>query len=71
MGHKFYTGKLPKWRLNFAEEVSAKASHYDCFTLSCGFALPEMLLSYRANRLAARFPTYDRHIVRDFSKSDP
>eukprot|EP00211_Chloroparvula_japonica_P014833 CAMPEP_0119122706 /NCGR_PEP_ID=MMETSP1310-20130426/2882_1 /TAXON_ID=464262 /ORGANISM="Genus nov. species nov., Strain RCC2339" /LENGTH=250 /DNA_ID=CAMNT_0007112405 /DNA_START=40 /DNA_END=792 /DNA_ORIENTATION=+ len=31
----------------------------------------EAVLSWRANRLAAKFPQYNRVVVRDFSKSDP
>eukprot|EP00294_Goniomonas_avonlea_P009427 CAMPEP_0114539890 /NCGR_PEP_ID=MMETSP0114-20121206/478_1 /TAXON_ID=31324 /ORGANISM="Goniomonas sp, Strain m" /LENGTH=214 /DNA_ID=CAMNT_0001724021 /DNA_START=43 /DNA_END=687 /DNA_ORIENTATION=- len=31
----------------------------------------ETVLSWRADRLAAQFPQYERQIVRDFSKSDP
>lgn len=31
----------------------------------------EMMLSWRADRLARDFPEYDRSIVRDFSKADP
>lgn len=31
----------------------------------------EMLLSWRANRLARSYPQYNRTIVREFSKSDP
>uniref|UniRef100_A0A7S4L950 Transmembrane protein n=1 Tax=Paramoeba aestuarina TaxID=180227 RepID=A0A7S4L950_9EUKA len=31
----------------------------------------EMVLSWRANRLAHQYPQYNRVIVRDFSKSDP
>eukprot|EP01094_Clydonella_sp_ATCC50884_P020181 TRINITY_DN413_c1_g1_i2.p1 TRINITY_DN413_c1_g1~~TRINITY_DN413_c1_g1_i2.p1 ORF type:complete len:269 (-),score=80.61 TRINITY_DN413_c1_g1_i2:130-897(-) len=31
----------------------------------------ERVLSWRANRLADRFPHYNRNIVRDYSKADP
>jgi hypothetical protein len=31
----------------------------------------ELLLSMRATRLAAKYPQYERNIVREFSKSDP
>ncbi len=31
----------------------------------------EMILSKRADRVARRYPRYERQIVRDFAKSDP